>query len=63
MSKMVLLLSMKNQAQAHQVIVYSFNIHCDLTVHWHYGKHLKYKYQQGKVYALNVLNLMEDVDI
>ena len=63
MSKIVLLLSMENQAQAHRVIVYSFNTHCDLTVHWHYGKHLKYKDQQGKVYALKVLSLLEDIDI
>ena len=54
---------MENQAQAHRVIVYSFNTHCDLTVHWHYGKHLKYKNQQGKVYALKVFSLLEDIDI
>lgn len=63
MGKMVLLLSMENQAQAHQVIVYSFNIYCYPTVHWHYGRHVKYKDKRGNVCALNLLSWMEDTDM
>lgn len=57
------LLSMIYQAQAHKVIIYTFNIYCDPTICGYFGRHLKHKDKWDCIGAVNECSLTEKSNV